>query len=152
MKVISNTYIHKPNIFQKYYTFYFELIIFLIKISLFNLVNKKYMNYCYSEIHLVIKGQGEQNLIQNYFSFKPSEVIVNGIKKDSCEKKCKLVGEQSHVTLRFENQFNSCYNMFGGLNNIIEIDLSDFDASQVTTMQYMLNKCSNIEKINFGKK
>ena len=41
--------------------------------------------------------------------------------------------------------------MFNSLNNIIEIDLSNFDVSQVTTMYFMLNGCSNLEKINFGK-
>ena len=36
--------------------------------------------------------------------------------------------------------------MFGDLRNLIEIDLSDFDASKVETMQFMLNGCSNLEK------
>ena len=85
MKVISNINLHNINIRQKCLTFYFELIIFLIKISLFNFFNRKFINY-YSEIHLVIKGNGMQNLLWNFFSSEPSVVYVNGIKKDSCKK------------------------------------------------------------------
>ena len=40
--------------------------------------------------------------------------------------------------------------MFERLTNIIEIDLSNFDASNVRTMQYMFYGCSNLEKIEFG--
>ena len=34
--------------------------------------------------------------------------------------------------------------------NIIEIDLSNFDTSEVTNMNGMFSECKNIEKINFG--
>ena len=40
--------------------------------------------------------------------------------------------------------------MFYFVENIIEIDLSNFDASNVKTMQYMFFGCSNLEKIEFG--
>ena len=41
--------------------------------------------------------------------------------------------------------------MFQGLSNLVEIDLSNFDASKVTAMNNMLSSCINLEKINFGK-
>ena len=40
--------------------------------------------------------------------------------------------------------------MFDELNNIKEIDLSNFDFSEVTSMSYMFNYCHNLIKINFG--
>ena len=150
MKVFSNRNFPNPNICQKYSVFYFELIIFLIKIVFSNLVIKKIYNY-YSEIHLVIKGSGEQKLLNDYFNSIPSEVYVNGIKKELCKKECNLEGQESNVTLRFENQLTSCSSMFNGLKDIIEIDLSDFDASQVKNMQAMLNDCSNLKKNKFWK-
>ena len=45
----------------------------------------------------------------------------------------------------------SCENMFNGLNNIVEIDLSNFDTSEVTIMNAMFKDCTNLEKINFGE-
>ena len=47
-------------------------------------------------------------------------------------KTCNLVGDKNNITLIFDTQIESCYEMFDGLTNIIEIDLSNFDASKVT--------------------
>ena len=42
--------------------------------------------------------------------------------------------------------------MFYKRTNIIEIDFSNFDFSDVTTMLRMFSDCSKLEKINFGNK
>ena len=46
----------------------------------------------------------------------------------------------------------SCKNMFYKRTNIIEIDFSNFDFSNVITMLGMFSDCSQLEKINFGSK
>ena len=104
-----------------------------------------------SEIHLVIQGDGPQRLLSYWYSgVAPSEVFVNGVKDDSCSKTCNLKGDRNNITLKFDTQIESCNEMFEYLDNIIEIDLSNFDASKVRTMQWMFNGCSNLEKIEFG--
>ena len=40
--------------------------------------------------------------------------------------------------------------MFSGLVNIKEIDLSEFDSSNVISMSHMFYDCQNLEKINLG--
>ena len=103
-----------------------------------------------SKIHLVIQSSGQQTLLSDdYFTnFKrPSGVLVNGVKDDSFSKTCNLVGDRNDITLKFDTQIESCHDMFEYLNNIIEIDLSDFDSSKVTTMRWMFSGCSNLEKI-----
>ena len=40
--------------------------------------------------------------------------------------------------------------MFTDLNNIIEIDLSQFDFSHITTMKNMFNGCTSLKNIIFG--
>ena len=40
--------------------------------------------------------------------------------------------------------------MFERVTSIIEVDLSNFDASKVKSMAYMFFICSNLEKINLG--
>ena len=40
--------------------------------------------------------------------------------------------------------------MFTDLNNIIEIDLSQFDFSRVTTMENMFKGCTSLKNIIFG--
>ena len=105
----------------------------------------------FSEIRLVIQGNGVQKLLNDYyFHIEPSEVLVNGKKDDSCSKTCNLKGDKNNITLRFNTSISSCDGMFYGLKNIIEIDLSDFDASNSKTMSWMFFGCSNLEKIEFG--
>ena len=104
-----------------------------------------------SEVYLTIYGSGAQNLLSNDFYANPSDVIVNGIsKKDVCNKICELEGDVNKITLVFEDEINSCENMFKYLSNIKEIDLSNFDTSKATSMKSMFDNCINLEKITFG--
>ena len=96
-----------------------------------------------SEIHLIIKsnGEGEQKILNNTFYLNPSEVIINGETKNTCGKNCALKEGLNNVTIKFNGLINSCENMFKELNNIIEIDLSNLDTSDVTTMASMFEQC-----------
>ena len=144
--------INRKTIFKEYYIF--RTLSFLLKISLVNLIsikNTRNLNNYISEIHLVIKGNGTQNILYNNFNTNPSEVIVNGISKgNTCQKTCDLDEDINNVTIKFEEQIISCYHMFYQLENIIEIDLSNFDTSKVNNMKRMFGECKNLEKINFG--
>ena len=134
--------------------YFIPLFIFLLKIVLVKLIikkNKRNINNWNSEIHLVIQGNGNQRLLYSGFKVEPSDVLVNGISKgNECKKTCYLEGEKNNITLLFSRQIESCESMFESLTNIIEIDLSRFDASKVITMYRMFYDCSNLEKINFG--
>ena len=144
--------INRKTIFKEYYLF--RTFSFLLKIFLVNLIsikNARNLNNYISEIHLVIKGKGTQNILSNSFNTVPSEVIVNGISKgNTCQKTCYLDEDINNVTIKFEEQIETCYRMFYKLQNIIEIDLSNFDASKVNNMNGMFRECKNLEKINFG--
>ena len=138
---------------KEYYLFLI-IITFLLKIALVNLIfikTIKNINNYISEINLVIKGKGIKQILNNNFYTEPSEVLVNGISKDSsCRKTCDLDEDKNNITLIFENQIKSCYQMFYNLENIIEIDLSFFDFSEVTNMNGMFRESKNLEKIKFG--
>jgi len=150
----------KIKIKQKYFFLFFELIIVLLKITLIESVtlkNTRKLNNNYSVIKLVIQvpeGIYSRNynikILNDQFSPLPSQVLVNGEIRNDCNKTCELTNGKYNITLRFENQINSCYEMFYNLNNIIEVDLSDFDASKVNDMFSMFADCKNLEKINFG--
>ena len=95
-------------------TFLLKLKIFLMLTMLEASIN--------SEIHLVIQGSGPQQLLDNYFFTnikQPSEVLVNGVKDDSCSKTCYLVGDKNNITLKFDTQIKSCYCMLNFVENII---------------------------------
>ena len=104
-----------------------------------------------SEIKLVIKGKGESFFLYKVFTPTPSEVIINGETKDPpANNKYNFDQDINYVTIKFNNVIESCQYMFNGLANVIEIDLSNFDASKVKDMYSMFLECLNLERINFG--
>ena len=106
----------------------------------------KYKNY----IDLSIEGKGNQKILSDLFYLEPSQVWVNGILNISCKKSCELENDVNNITIWFEKGLESFKNMFNGLDNVIEIDLSNVDSSKVTDMSYMFHNCSKLKKINFG--
>ena len=128
---------------RKYFNSNFKIFIFLFLIKFIS-------NELYSEIQLVIRGNGNQELVNNGFNPVPSEIYVNGEKKDEDTRTCELEGETNNITLRFNVPIFSCVNMFKNLRNITTINLSDFDTSKVSNMNYMFYGCSNLEFIYFG--
>ena len=108
---------------------------FLIALYLFPIL----ISYERLEISLIINSNGNTDILNNTFKFNPSEVIVNGIPRDSCSKTCYLENDENNVTIKFSNQINSCENMFSGLDRILEIDFSNFDFSKVINMDSMFN-------------
>ena len=102
-----------------------------------------------SEIHLIVKAKGNQQLLNKSFNYKPFEVIVNGFKNETCQRECYLEEEENHITLRYDSPIPSCNSMFSECENITEIDLSNFDTTNVTDMAKMFNNCKNLVEINF---
>ena len=136
------------------FLFYLGIIFHLLKIFLVQMRterNIRNLKNNYSEIQLVIIGKGEQNILNYGFKYNPSEVYINGIRNESCNKVCYLPLDENNVTLIFEDQIKTLQYLFHGLKNIKEIDLSNFDTSKVTSMFMMCCNCSNLEKINFGE-
>ena len=65
-------------------------------------------------------------------------------------RECQINDKTMSITLKFNNKkINSTENMFRKLN-ITEIDLSNFDASEITNMHNMFYSCKELKKINFG--
>ena len=129
--------------------FLIKYIIILLSIKISNEHQRNLINYL-SEIHLIISSNGTQRLLGNTFYKEPYEVKVNGILKNSCKKTCDFDYEENNVTLYFNTPIISCEKMFYESINIKEIDLSNFDFSNVISMAYMFANCINLEKINFG--
>ena len=145
----------KQNVNNPYFLYYIQLIfskelIYLILIFSIAVEIEGNIIDLSSEIHLVIKGSGNQSIINNMFYLQPDEVYVNGMHKESCKTICELEYEENNVTLVFNHIMNSTKNMFYQLVGLKEIDFSDFDFSYVTSMTFMFSFCSNLEKIDFG--
>ena len=127
----------------------FNIFIFSIFSIIFCVEKRRNLDNNQSEIRLVIQGsQGASTILKS--GDDPSEVLVNGLTDSNCLKTCYLPEGENNVTLRFSGQLSTCDTMFNGLTNILEIDLSDFDFSKVTSINNMFRDCSYLKKINFG--
>jgi len=133
-----------------------KLIIKIYTQFIFFIINIIHLSYVKSneksEIKLIIicQGKRELNFLNNLFYKEPSDVIINEISKPSCKKSCELVEGLNNITIKFNNFIESCENMFQEITSIIEIDLSNFDSSRVTSMHRMFSDCSNLQKITLG--
>ena len=125
----------------------------LISISLliqFNSIlikNILYYNFD-SEIIIKILRKGNFKVIQNKFLEYIYSMNVNG---KSVEKNNILYMDKYRniVKIAINPNINNCFGMFENCKDIVEMDLSHFDASHVTDMGYMFNGCSSLTSINF---
>ena len=102
-----------------------------------------------SEITIIIKSKGFQNVLYNQYIYLPNETIINGIKQQSNKYNYNLSVEYSNITMKWYYQIKDCSYMFNMLANIIKIDLSKFDSSKVTNMKDMFYACTSLTSINF---
>ena len=138
--------INKRNIRKNYSKISLKIVIYLILFGSISILTT-------SEIHLIITGSGDnQPIINGGFNIAPSEVWINEVENEGCRgsKTCQLTGNPNNVVLKFNDQLESCLEMFKELTNIKEVDLSYFDATKVVDMGHMFHGCSNLQKITLG--
>ena len=112
---------------------YLYVIIFIIFIIPINSQSNSI-----SEINLVIIGNGTQKILSDEYYLAPSEILINGEPyNDNIAKIINILGNDgNNITIKFNKKIETCENMFNGLSNIKEIDLSGFDASNVKNLDF----------------
>ena len=140
---------NKSNKIKIYFICSFTNFKFLL---IFILLNIFFISKELSEINLIIKGDGVTalNFINNYYNVAPSEVIINKEIISSGVKTYIFPNGLNNVTIKFDTLIKSSNSMFKALKNITEINLSNFDFSNVEDMCNMFEECSDLEKIVFG--
>ena len=107
-----------------------------------------------NEIKIKILGKGNQNVMNSEFSSKCTEIIING-NQAVLEENNTVSNLESEVeniiVMRWDYKLNNCFSMFMELTNIIEIDLSNFDASELVNMNKMFFSCTNLKNVIIGQ-
>ena len=136
---------------------YFIIISYLVIFSQFIKCNNRKIELASSYIKLKTNGTGAIKLYSNiYQNLKPDIVIINDKINHTIDKTpyiynfSKLENNINNITLIWNNPLDSTNNMFQDCKNIIEIDLSNFDASEVSEMKSMFCGCSSLYSINFS--
>ena len=131
-----------------------QIIIFFIYIL--RIVFSKQLYLKYSEITLKVSGsgefpifnQGEPNRCPDYIYLNEDQEN-NMLNTDNCCLINLASGEISTIKLIWNSTLSNLLSMFFRITNIIEADLSKFDASEVENMRNMFFGCHSIKSINF---
>jgi len=106
-----------------------------------------------SEITLIISGKETNQILYNNFKPIPYFLEVNSVTREFNYIINNLSYQNNNkIVMKWNTIINSCENMFNGLSNITQIDLSNFDFSEVTTMSGMFSGLSKVTKIKFNSK
>ena len=139
---------------NKLFIRFFLLINFIFSIN--SERNKGFNNrilFLLTEIKILIKGTGSQNILKEDFFLNnpPSTILVNGnIGTSSGNQITDLEEEENLITMRWDYNLESTGFMFYGMENLIGVDLGNFNASEIQSMNSMFEDCINLISINFG--
>ena len=126
---------------------------------IFNFYIKKENNKIFSEyskISLKIKGEGENSILGNNLEYNfrgiiyLNQVFINGDKQNTTYYKYFFNKSDNLVELIWDDNIKSFYYMFYECKNITEINLSNFDASQITNMGRIFSFCSSSTSIDLS--
>ena len=144
----------------------FKNILIFINFIIINLIQILSSNtWCsiifqFSTISLKIKGNGTKNIFGyensknmiNRFEIQyfPNEIYINGIKQNIVNYSYYFNQTDNLVELKWNNTIDNCSLMFYKCWDINELDLSNFDSTEVSNMKYMFTYCSSLTSLNLS--
>ena len=140
-----------------------KLIISLyVILNLIIFINNNIQNNIYSNnITLKINSSGYHNILGfiefdsdyiEYFDpiYYPNEVYINGEKQNNITYKYYFNETDNFIELIWNNNIKSAENMFYFCEDITEIDLSNFNTSEVEDMSFMFSSCTSLTSLNLS--
>ena len=109
-----------------------------------------------SSIKLKIENSGNQKIYfnQTYANCEvviiPDEIYINGENQTKIKYEYNFQLNNNEITLIWYNPLKYTNCMFRDCTTITEIDLSNFDDSQLTQMKYMFRGCTSLKKIEMS--
>ena len=102
-----------------------------------------------SILSLKVKDKGFKRIFnsdENCFnsSYYPNEIYINGDLQNEINYTYKFNKSENVVELIWNNNIYDSKCMFAGCYDIVEIDLTKFDSSQITCMYFMFGNCYNL--------
>ena len=149
---------YKENNKNKYSIIYILYFYYFIIAKIFS---SQFIKCCHrkielssSYINLKINATGIINIYSNeYLAEKPNIITINNVNHtindiNNIETFTNSEKDIINITLIWNNSITSTYRMFYECDDIIEIDLSHFDTSNVENMNYMFSGCTSLTSLN----
>ena len=135
--------------------FHHQSFIFILYILYFFNINISKGENSISKITLTINGTGNQKILDDcslitHVVNYPDDIYVNNIsqRNKNITFVYNLTEEINNITILWNRTITDCTLMFLDLSNLTYIDLSYFDTSLVTTMDFMFCRCSSLISVN----
>ena len=132
-------------------------LLLLIGIKTTQSINKKRNIFSlYSSIKLKIENSGDQKVYSNgtylycHPVIIPDEIYINGKNQTEIKNEYFFENSDNQIILIWHNALQSTTCMFRECFSITEIDLLDFDDSQLIQMFYMFYDCHSLKKIEIS--
>ena len=153
-KILS--FIKERNIFENNIVLFYLIINLIISaLSIENYLPQYISKYSY--ITLKIKGTGNQYIFENedhgvQCSYEmaplPDIIYINGIIQENIVNDYYLNESENNVKLIWENNIDKTTCMFINCIDITEVDLTNFDSSEVTNIHAMFFGCTSLISVN----
>ena len=148
----------KYSIHEYFLKFILINLIYFVLAGKFNNKNRNLNNINIIKLKILDDGIKDSKCLKVFSEYRlkyPNSVYLNGEKKDLQEGECIYISrnditETYKVILEWNKLIDNMDNFFYNLGNVIEIDLSDFDSSEVTSMAFLFYLCTKLENIKFG--
>ena len=167
MKTIRNIYIIQnkidfplnrnrskcPNNFKLLNIFLYSFMLFINLFILLCQCNRAKILFHFSELTLKVKGIGEITILSNYFyqRYKPNQIYINNSLENITENRYYFINSEINtIRMEWNYKIENTSSMFRDCNKIIEIDLSNFDTSQVKEMSFMFYNCDLLKELNLS--
>ena len=109
------------------------------------------LNEISSEIIIKINESGLQEILYKDFQYIPLVYVNETLTELINTNKVELNEGDNIIKMVWNIKLTTCENMFKGLSNITEVDLTKFDSSNVISTSYMFNECTNLKFININE-
>ena len=105
----------------------------------------------YKRGNIYIFGDNSHGITCSYeYAPLPDEIHINGVNQTEIKKAYDLDETENTIKLIWKDSIIRTTCMFLMCKDIAEIDLSNFDSSQVTHLHAMFYGCSSLTKINLS--
>ena len=129
------------------------IIKIIIIVNIFIFVSNEKLLFNLSMITLKIIGTGNKNIFgsdEKYY-FKPEnypdKIIINEKDEDKVNLTYNFNQENNNIVLIWDNEISDCKWMFYRCSDIVDINLSNFNASKVKNMGGMFQNCKKLTSI-----
>ena len=141
----------KPSQFYNSLYYSFLILISIIKIS----SNVPFIQSNSYEVLIKVDGTGLQKILGRDNFPCPNSVTINDQAINIDPDNYTFINipetlEDYPIKIIWNSGISSIHSMFFNLTNLLEVDLSKYDTSSVTSMNYMFMSCQSLTSIKFN--